>query len=186
MTPQSRRKSKRKITPPPRLGKRRIAEMIEEAIVDAYDESEQTTAWHTVIEENLATPFETKVFGVSVTVERVALARSERIVAVCTRGRTRQTLPILDLPLPTPRPEGPEWIEAYRHWRGKGNRVSEYQYYEFQTIDRPLTDREMAAVRTPTDLHTWATLRVENPAASTISVFKSVTRRKCLIASIDQ
>ncbi|MEO9136247.1 MAG: hypothetical protein ABI316_06550 [Casimicrobiaceae bacterium] len=34
------------------------------------------------------------------------------------RGRERQSVPILDLPLPSPRPEGVEWIEAYRHWIG--------------------------------------------------------------------
>jgi hypothetical protein len=37
-------------------------------------------------------------------------------VALCTRGRSRQRIPILDLPLPTPPPEGTEWIEACRHW----------------------------------------------------------------------
>ena len=27
-----------------------------------------------------------------------------------------QRIPILDLPLPTPPPEGAQWIEAYRRW----------------------------------------------------------------------
>lgn len=27
-----------------------------------------------------------------------------------------QAIPILDLPLPVPRPDGAEWIDAYRHW----------------------------------------------------------------------
>jgi len=94
--------------------------MIEQATVDAYDESEQITGWFTMIEENLAVPFETMVFGVSVTVERFDLNRSEQIVAVCRRGRDRQALPILDLPLPAPPPDGAEWIEAYRQWRGEG------------------------------------------------------------------
>jgi len=94
--------------------------MIEQATVDAYDESEQITGWFTMIEENLAVPFETMVFGVSVTVERFDLNRSEQIVAVCRRGRDRQALPILDLPLPAPAPDGAEWIEAYRQWRGEG------------------------------------------------------------------
>lgn len=31
-----------------------------------------------------------------------------------------QALPILELPLPSPPPEGAEWIEAYRQWRGDG------------------------------------------------------------------
>jgi hypothetical protein len=38
------------------------------------------------------------------------------IVAVCTRGKHRQAIVILDLPLPDPAPDGAEWIEAYRHW----------------------------------------------------------------------
>ena len=68
--------------------------------------------------DNLAVPFETTVLGVPVTVERVDLNRSEQIVAVCRRGRDRQALPILDLPLPKPPPGGAEWIEAYRQWCG--------------------------------------------------------------------
>jgi len=95
-------------------------EMIEEATVDCYNESEQVTGWLTMIDENLAVPFETTVLGVAVTVERVDLDRSEHIVAVCSRGRDRQSIPILDLPLPTPPPDGAEWLEAYRQWRGEG------------------------------------------------------------------
>ncbi|MEO6594359.1 MAG: calcium-binding protein [Planctomycetota bacterium] len=91
--------------------------MIEEAIVDAYGESEQTTGWFTMIDEHLAMPFETTVLGVQVTVDRVDLNASGQIVAICRCGRNRQALPILDLPLPLPAPEGAEWIEAYRHWR---------------------------------------------------------------------
>ena len=100
-----------------RISKARLEEMIEQATVDAYNESEQITGWFTMIDENLAVPFETTVLGVPVTVERVDLNRSEQIVAVCTRGRSCQSLPILDLPLPTPPPDGAEWIEAYRQWR---------------------------------------------------------------------
>jgi hypothetical protein len=104
----------------PRIAKARLAEMIEEATVDAYNESEQVTVRFTMIDENLAVPFETTVLGVQVVVECVDLNRSEHIVAVCARGRSRQSLPILDLPLPTPPPDGAEWIEAYRQWRGEG------------------------------------------------------------------
>lgn len=94
--------------------------MIEEATIDAYGESEQVTGWSTMIAEHLAVPFETAVLGVPVTVERVDLNASEQIVAVCRRGRNRQALPILDLPMPNPPPEGAEWIDAYRQWRGEG------------------------------------------------------------------
>jgi hypothetical protein len=55
--------------------------------------------------------------GVVVTVERVDLTETG-IVALCRREGTRQAVGMLDLPLPEPRPEGAEWIEAYRHWLG--------------------------------------------------------------------
>lgn len=102
----------------PRISKARLEEMIEQATVDACGESEQTTGWFTMIDENLAVPFETTVLRVPVTVERFELNASEQIVAICRRGRDRRALPILDLPLPTPAPDGAEWIEAYRQWRG--------------------------------------------------------------------
>ena len=66
------------------------------------------TGWFTVIEKHLAVPFETMVMGVPVTVERIDLNRDEQIVAVCRRGRDRQSLPILDLPLRTRTPAGAE------------------------------------------------------------------------------
>jgi calcium binding protein len=94
------------------ISKARLKGMIEQATVDAYNESEQITGWFMMIDENLAVPFETTVLGVPVTVERLDLNHSEQIVAVCTRGRSRQSLPILDLPLPTPPPDGAEWIEC--------------------------------------------------------------------------
>ena len=94
----------------------RLSELIEQATVDAYNESEQTTGFFTMIEENLSVPFTTQVLGVPVTVKRVDLTDDERIVVVCSRGRHRQRLPILDLPLPDLAPEGAEWIEAYRAW----------------------------------------------------------------------
>ena len=84
--------------------------------MDAYNESEQRVALFTMIEDHLALPFETEVLGVPVTVKRVDLTAADEIVAICHRGAKRQAIAIFDLPLPTPRPAGAEWIEAYRHW----------------------------------------------------------------------
>jgi hypothetical protein len=97
----------------------RIAEMIEQATVDAHGECEQATGWFTVISDNLDRPFETKVLGVTVTVNRLELRDDNSIVAVCARGTDRQTIGLVDLPLPSPKPEGAEWIDAYRRWRGE-------------------------------------------------------------------
>jgi hypothetical protein len=94
----------------------RLAEMIEEATVDAYGESEQATGWFTMFEDYVELPFETEVLGVSVTVESIALRDDDRIVALCKRGKERQAIDIKELPLPKKRPAGAEWIEAYREW----------------------------------------------------------------------
>lgn len=84
--------------------------------MDAYEESEQRIGFFTMIEEHLALPFETKVLGVVVTVEQIDLTETGEVVANCRRGLDRQSIPILDLPLPKPVPDGAEWIEAYRYW----------------------------------------------------------------------
>jgi len=102
-----------------RISKARLAEMIEEATVDAYDESEQATGWFTMLEDNLELPFETEVLGVPVRVTRIDQRDDDRLVAICTRGRDEQALGLADLPLPTLMPEGAEWIEAYRRWIGR-------------------------------------------------------------------
>ena len=101
---------------PRNLSKARLEAMAEEATVDAHDESEQATAWFTMFEEHLDLPFDTKVLGVAVTVEKVDLSDHDDVIVVCRRGKERQSLPILDLPVPSPPPSGWEWIEAYRHW----------------------------------------------------------------------
>ena len=94
--------------------------MIEEAIVDAYTESEQVVAFHATLDQHVHCPFEAQVLGTTVTVRKVDVTAAGNIVAICYRGRERQAIPILELPLPDPPPAGWEWIEAYRRWaRGR-------------------------------------------------------------------
>lgn len=71
--------------------------LIAEATVGAYNESKQRMGFYTIV-----------------VVERVDLADDDQIVAICRRGRSTQAVPILELPLPTPRPAGAQWIDAYR------------------------------------------------------------------------
>ena len=89
--------------------------LVEEATVDSNGEDE-VMGLFTTIADNLATPFQTTVLGVEVTVEDIDLTGRNTIVAHCSRGAFRQAICVLDLPLPTPPPDGAEWIEAYRHW----------------------------------------------------------------------
>ena len=67
-----------------------VAEMIEEATVDAYGECELATGWFTVIGDKLELPFETEVLGVTVAVKRLELRDDNSIVAVCARGADRR------------------------------------------------------------------------------------------------
>jgi hypothetical protein len=99
------------------LSKARLDALVEEATTDAYNEGEQIVGFLTLLDDSLATPFETNVLGVNVTVERVNLTEGEEIVAICKRGSKTLRVPILDLPLPFPPPRGAEWIAAYRYWR---------------------------------------------------------------------
>lgn len=95
-----------------------LDKLIEEATTDAYNESEQAVGFFTMIEENLALPFMTQVLGQDVTVAKVEITQRDEIVAICLRGKAVQAIPIPDLPMPKPRPEGAEWIDAYRRWYG--------------------------------------------------------------------
>jgi len=99
-----------------RLSAAKLDRLIEEALVDAYGEEEERTGFYTMLEDHLAMPFKTEVLGEEVTVQGVDLTDDGQIVAVCTRGRLRQAIPILALPLPDPPPPGVEWIQAYRRW----------------------------------------------------------------------
>jgi len=94
--------------------------MISEATVDCYNDSEQAMGLFTMIEQKLRLPFSAIVLGIQVMVEKIDLNEAGEIVAVCARGPERQRIPVVDLLLPSARPEGAEWIEAYRRWaRGR-------------------------------------------------------------------
>jgi hypothetical protein len=68
-----------------------------------------------MIADNLAVPFETTVLGVTVTVRKIEPTGSG-IVAVCIRGKHRQAISILDLPLPDPPPRGPDDDTGLAEW----------------------------------------------------------------------
>lgn len=98
-------------------GNAALEAMIEEATVDTDGDDEQLTGLFAMIEEHLTVPFTTTVLGVEVTVGKIELA-ADSIAAVCVQGRHRQRVGLLDLPLPSPAPDGAAWIDAYRHWAG--------------------------------------------------------------------
>jgi hypothetical protein len=98
-----------------RLSKARIDDLVEEALADA-GESEQVTAFFTVMENDLRLPFETEILGMTVIVEGIDITDDE-LVAVCRKDKAKQQISLSELPLPSPLPKGAEWIVAYRYWR---------------------------------------------------------------------
>ena len=109
-----------KVTPGkrrPRLSKARLDELVKEALMEAYGESEQAAGFYTMLENDLRLPFETEMLGVTVTVESIDITKDDQLAAVCRRGKNRQRISLADLPLPSTLPEGSEWIVAYRYWR---------------------------------------------------------------------
>jgi hypothetical protein len=102
---------------PPRLSKARLNELVEEALVDACGESEQVTGFYTMMENDLRLPFETQILGMTVIVEGIDITEDDQLVAVCRKDNSKQRISISELPLPSPLPQGAEWIAAYRYWR---------------------------------------------------------------------
>ena len=93
-----------------------LDELIEEATFDCYDEEEQASGFFSVIEDNVALPFMTRILGVEASVAAVEMDDDGRIKAVCERSGEQQRIDLIDLPLPSPPPSGAEWIAAYRRW----------------------------------------------------------------------
>ena len=99
------------------LSEAELDALIDQATVDCYNDDEELAGFAVMLEDNLALPFETTVLGVTVIVEEIRQTESG-IVAICVRGKHRQAIPVLDLPLPDPPPAGAEWITAYGRWAG--------------------------------------------------------------------
>ena len=99
------------------LSEAELDALIDQATVDCYNDDEELAGFAVMLEDNLALPFETTVLGVTVIVEEIRQTESG-IVAICVRGKHRQAIPVLDIPLPDPPPAGAEWITAYGRWAG--------------------------------------------------------------------
>ena len=91
MRRQGSRGAKSRRAPRKALAAVKLEAMARAATIDCYNESEEITGWFTTIEENLATPFETRVLGAAVTIERIELNEAGQIVAVWAGGIGRRS-----------------------------------------------------------------------------------------------
>ena len=91
----------------------RLRELIEEATVDCYEESEQHQGLVNMVEENVVCPFKAKVIGEVVeVVELCAPPSGFGLDAVCRYKGKDYKIDVRSLQWPREKPEGFEWIEA--------------------------------------------------------------------------
>jgi hypothetical protein len=110
---------KKQISPEKRA---RLAALIDEAMVDAYDEEEQFMGMVYTLEEHLNFPFQAKVMGDVVEVVGIDDRRSDLrrgIMAKARKGGKEHAFPLSELEPLAPDETTAEWLEAYRYWLSK-------------------------------------------------------------------
>ncbi len=95
----------------------RLDALIEEAVVDCYNEGEEFQGFVNMIEENVVCPFKAKVIGEEVeVVELHGPDAGFGIDAVCRYKDKKHRIDIRSLEWPKKKPKGYEWVEAYQQW----------------------------------------------------------------------
>lgn len=101
--------------------KRRLRELIEEAVVDSYTEDEQHGGFLVMFQDHVACPFKALVVGEEVEVRGFDWnGTPQGIVAVCRRKGRTYRVNATALEWAARPPVGAEWFDAYRAWL-KGN-----------------------------------------------------------------
>jgi len=96
----------------------RLRVLIQEATVDCFDEHEEHMGLLNMIEENVVCPFKAKVIGEEVEVTELRSPDSGfGLNAVCRYKGKDYEIEINSLEWPKLKPEGYEWVAAYRAWR---------------------------------------------------------------------
>jgi hypothetical protein len=96
----------------------RLDALIAEATIDCYNEDEAHVAFMTTVEENVVCPFKATVIGEDVEVVELCPAQGGfGVDAVCRHPGKDYRIPIHSLEWRKQKPEGHEWIEAYRAWQ---------------------------------------------------------------------
>jgi hypothetical protein len=96
----------------------RFDALIQEAIVDCYNEYEQHMSMAITVEEKVICPFRAKVIGEEVEVTRLQQAESRiGVEAVCRYKDKEYRVELTSLEWGKQKPEGFEWVEAYLYYR---------------------------------------------------------------------
>ncbi len=101
------------------LNQQKVQAALEEATVDAYDDSEQHTGLLTMIKEELAFPFPARVLGEAVSVVGMELPEDDGfgLDLVCERNGKRHRIEARSVALVAPLPKGHLFLAAYLAWK---------------------------------------------------------------------
>lgn len=103
------------------LDETEVEEALENATVDANGEDEQHTGLLTVIQDELAFPFQVQVLGETVTVVDMAWPENDEfgLDLVVERNGQRHRIEARSVNLLPPFPDGHLHLAAYLNWRGR-------------------------------------------------------------------
>ena len=101
------------------LDESQVREAFENAIIDAYGDSEQHSGLLTMIEEEVKFPFRAKVMGELVSVVGMEWPDGDEfgLDFVCECGGERHRIEARSVDLVPPLPEGHLYIAAYLDWK---------------------------------------------------------------------
>lgn len=97
--------------------------LIEEATVDCYDEEECRVGFLTMLQDNIQTPFEAKLVGNTVTINKID-GDDRAIKAFIRNGKSIYPVDILDLKVEQD-VSGYPWLAAYRKWETGNSYISD-------------------------------------------------------------
>lgn len=98
-----------------KLTEEQLESLIEEAMIDCYDEGECRVGFLTMMQDNIPTPFKAKLIGEIVEVVDFD-GDDRRVQAIIKRQGKKYPVNILDLIIDEKVVKGTEWIDAYRRW----------------------------------------------------------------------
>ena len=102
-----------------RKSEEELNDLVDEIVVDAYNDDEQLSAFQVVIEDEVALPADASVIGEPVTVLSIDYENERRgLTARCRReDGSEYTVAACDLVFPEGS-KGSDYIAAYRRWLG--------------------------------------------------------------------
>lgn len=101
----------------PKVARRSLRKLIEEALVDCHTEDEQHGGFLVMLEEHVACPFKALVVGEEVEVRGFDWdGTPQGVVAVCRRKGRAYRVNVAALEWVARPPVGAEWFDAYRLW----------------------------------------------------------------------